>query len=130
MADILLKPNRDKSVRRKHPWIFSGAIQKMYGEPELGDTVKIISSDGEELGYAAFSPNSSIRARMWNFDPTQKIDEDLISEKMRVAISLRNNLHLLDTENSACRLINGESDGLPGLIVDIYGDTLVVQLLS
>ena len=130
MADILLKPNRDKSVKRKHPWIFSGAIQKVYGEVALGDTVKIISSDGGELGYAAFSPISSIRARMWNFNPAQPIDEEFISNKMRIAISLRNKLNLFNSENTACRLINGESDGIPGLIVDSYSDALVVQILS
>ena len=130
MADILLKPNRDKSIKRKHPWIFSGAIQKVYGEPALGETVKIISFDGEELGFAAFSPSSSIRARMWNFNVTRQIDKEFIYEKMRIAINLRSNLNLLDTKNTACRLINGESDGLPGLIVDTYSDTLVVQILS
>jgi len=130
MADILLKPKREKSVKRKHPWVFSGAIQKVYGNPSLGDTVKIISSEGEELGYAAFSPNSSIRARMWNFDTAQNIDSEFVFEKMRVAIKIRNSLNYLNSQNTASRLINAESDGLPGLIVDMYADVLVVQILS
>ncbi len=130
MAEIRLKPNREKSVKRKHPWVFSGAVQAVVGNPGLGETVEVISAEGEELGYAAYSPHSSIRARMWNFDTAREIDDIFIASKMRIAISLRNSQHLLNTKNNSCRLINAESDGLPGLIVDKYDDLLVVQLLS
>ena len=130
MAELRLKPNREKSVKRKHPWIFSGAIQAVVGNPGLGETVEVISAEGEELGNAAYSPHSSIRARMWNFDTAREIDDIFIASKMRIAISIRNSQHLLNTNNNSCRLINAESDGLPGLIVDKYDDLLVVQFLS
>jgi 23S rRNA (cytosine1962-C5)-methyltransferase len=130
VADILLKQNRDKSIKRKHPWIFSGAVQKIYGDPSLGETVKIISAEGEELGFAAYSSISSISARMWNFNTEQKINSEFFFGKMRVAINLRNELNLINPLNNACRLIYGENDGLPGFIVDKYADVLVVQILS
>jgi 23S rRNA (cytosine1962-C5)-methyltransferase len=130
MADILLKTNREKSVKRNHPWIFSGAIQKIYGNPSLGETVKIISADGEELGFAAYSPNSSITARMWNFNTQQEISPEFLLEKMRVAIDLRNSLNLINSINNSCRLIYAENDEFPGLIVDQYSGVLVVQILS
>ena len=130
MAELRLKPNREKSVKRKHPWVFSGAVQAVVGNPVLGETVEVVSAEGEELGYAAYSPHSSIRARMWNFDTAREIDDIFIASKMRIAISIRNSQHLLNTNNNSCRLINAESDGLPGLIVDKYDDLLVVQFLS
>ena len=130
MPVIRLKSTRDKSVKRKHPWIFSGAIQAVDGNPGLGDTVKVVSSEGEELGYGAYSPSSSIRVRMWNFDTHQEIDEIFLENKIRIAILLRENIIPSDSYNNACRLIYAESDCFPGLIVDKYADNLVVQLLS
>lgn len=130
MDEIRLKPNREKSLKRKHPWLFSGSVQEVVGKPRLGETVKVISFEGEEMGYAAYSPHSSIRARMWNFNVEQEIDEEFIADKLRVAITFRDSLHFNNTNNNACRLINAESDGLPGLIVDMYSDLLCVQLLS
>jgi len=90
----------------------------------------VISFEGEEMGYSAYSPHSSIRARMWNFDVNKEIDEEFIAEKLRVAIILRNSHNFINPNNNACRLINAESDGLPGLVVDMYSDLLSVQLLS
>lgn len=130
MHVIRLKSNREKSVKRKHPWIFSGAIQSVDGNPDLGETVKVISAEGDELGYGAFSPQSSIRVRMWNFDPHQEIDDKYISNNLRIAITLRKNQNLLNKNTNSCRLINAESDNLPGLIVDKYADFLVAQFLS
>ncbi len=130
MAELRLKINREKSVVRKHPWIFSGAVQEVVGNPGLGETVKVVSAEGEGLGYGAYSPHSSIRARMWNFDVQREIDEVFIANKMRIAISLRNSQNLFNSDNNSCRLINAESDGLPGLIVDMYANFLVVQFLS
>ena len=130
MAELRLKHDREKSVVRKHPWIFSGAVQEVVGNPGLGETIKVISAEGEVLGYGAYSPHSSIRVRMWTFDPHQEIDEVFIANKMRIAISLRNGQNLFNSHNNACRLINAESDGMPGLIVDMYADLLVVQFLS
>jgi 23S rRNA (cytosine1962-C5)-methyltransferase len=130
MAELRLKPNREKSVKRKHPWIFSGAVQTVDGNPGLGETVKVISAEGEELGYGAYSPHSSIRIRMWNFEAHREVNEAFIANKMRIAISLRSLQNLFNSHNNSCRLINAESDGLPGLIVDMYADLLVVQFLS
>ena len=130
MAELRLKPKREKSVKRKHPWIFSGAIQEVNGNPGIGETVKVISTEGEDLGYGAYSPHSSIRVRMWNFDPQQEIDDVCIENKMRIAFSLRNSQKYINSGNNSFRLINAESDGLPGLIVDKYADLLVIQLLS
>ena len=130
MDEIRLKPNREKSLKRKHPWIFSGSVQEVVGNPIMGETVKVISFEGEVMGYAAYSPHSSIRARMWSFNVEREIDEEFIADKLRVAITLRDSLHFINSNNNACRLINAESDGLPGLIVDMYSDLLCVQLLS
>ena len=130
MAELRLKINREKSVVRKHPWIFSGAVQAVVGNPGSGETVRVISAEGEDLGYGAYSPQSSICVRMWNFDVKQEIDEAFIANKMRIAINLRNSRNFFNTDNNSCRLINAESDGVPGLIVDMYADLLVVQFLS
>ncbi|MCD6577832.1 MAG: class I SAM-dependent rRNA methyltransferase [Anaerolineaceae bacterium] len=130
MYQLRLKTNREKSIQRKHPWIFSGAVQEIDGNPGLGETVKVVSSGGEELGCAAYSPRSSIRARMWSFETQQEINDVFIENKMRVAINLRLKQNIINSTNNSCRLINAESDGLPGLIVDLYADLLVVQLLS
>jgi len=129
MDEIRLKPNREKSLKRKHPWIFSGSVQEVVGNPIMGETVKVVSFEGEVMGYAAYSPHSSIRARMWSFNVEREIDEEFIADKLRVAITLRDSLHFINSNNNACRLINAESDGLPGLIVDMYSDLLCVQLL-
>ena len=130
MAELRLKINREKSVVRKHPWIFSGAVQAVVGNPGSGETVRVISAEGEDLGYGAYSPQSSICVRMWNFDVKQEIDEAFIANKMRIAINLRNSRNFFNIDNNSCRLINAESDGVPGLIVDMYADLLVVQFLS
>ena len=130
MAELRLKINREKSVVRKHPWIFSGAVQAVVGNPGSGETVRVISAEGEDLGYGAYSPQSSICVRMWNFDVQQEIDEAFIANKMRIAISLRNSRNFFNIDNNSCRVINAESDGVPGLIVDMYADLLVVQFLS
>jgi 23S rRNA (cytosine1962-C5)-methyltransferase len=130
MDELRLKPGRDKSLKRKHPWIFSGAVQSVVGNPGLGETVKVVSAEGEDLGYGAYSPQSSIRVRMWSFDVLREIDNVFITNKMRVAINSRKTQNLTNSSNNSCRLINAESDGLPGLIVDLYADLLVVQFLS
>ncbi len=112
---------------RKHPWIFSGAIAKIKGQPEAGQTVDVVASDGRFLGFGAFCPNSQIRVRMWTFDQ-QTIDNKFFLQQIERAVNRRKaNLSFPD---GACRLVNGESDGLPGLIVDRYGHFLVAQFLA
>ena len=126
---LILKPGREKSLLRRHPWIFSGAVQAATGEPLKGDTLIVESSNGEFLGRCGYNPESSIRGRMWTFGE-EEIDTDFFTEKLRIAIILRSDIHLIDPLNNSCRLVHAESDGLPGLIVDQYGNHLVVQFLT
>lgn len=128
MSVIKLSKGRDSSLLRRHPWIFSGAIDSVDGEPAPGDTVTVQDSRGKTLGVAAWSPTSQIRARMWSFDTEAVIDAGFIHERLRRAIARR--AGLLSATRTACRLVYAESDGFPGLIVDRYGDYLSCQFLS
>jgi len=125
MKSIRLKEGKDRSLLRRHPWVFDLAIAKGGGDP--GETVRVESHDGRFLAWAAFSPASRIRARAWSFDEGQRIDAPFFESAVRQAVQARARM---DIDSDAMRLIHGESDGLPGLIVDRYGDTLVAQFLS
>jgi 23S rRNA (cytosine1962-C5)-methyltransferase len=127
MALIILKPGREKSLLRRHPWVFSGAIKTQEGSLHAGETVDVLSSDRKWLGRGAYSPQSQIRVRIWSFEPDQEISSDFFRRQLNRAIALRKNL---EHAYSAYRLINAESDGLPGLIADRYGEFIVCQLLS
>lgn len=129
MNSIILKKGKESALLRRHPWVFSGAIERVEGEPQAGSTVKVLDHQGNFLASGAFSPQSSIRVRVWSFDPEDVIDERFISERLRQAIALRSRLKSLSVTN-ACRLVNAESDGLPGLIVDRFADVLVLQSLT
>ena len=124
-----LKPGREKSLRRKHPWVFSGAIARLEGAPSSGATVDVVTDGGDFLAQAAYSPTSQIRARVWTFRSSERIDADWFRARLARAIESRRKLGMLDV-GSACRLVFSESDGLPGLIVDRYGEYLVCQFLS
>ena len=124
---VRLKAGRDKSLRLRHPWIFSGAIATVEGDPSAGATVEVRSDDGRPLALAAWSPQSQIRARVWSFDPVT-IDAGFFDQRIARAIALRRNW--FDQANDGGRLVHNESDGLPGVIADRYGDVVVVQLLS
>jgi len=129
LPTIILKPGRERSVQQRHPWLFSGAVDHCDGEPVIGETVQVAASSGEMLGWAAYSPSSQIRARMWSYDPQEIIDEGFFHKRLSEAIERRQ--HLMDQHvTDAYRLVHGESDGMPGLIVDRYNDFLVVQMLS
>ena len=129
MAELILEPGKERSVMRRHPWIFAGSIATLHGRARAGDTVEIHSAKGEMLGHAAFSPNSQIRARMWNFDAQESVDHAFF--KRRVAQSVaRRTTHPHLAGQDGLRLIHGESDGLPGVIADRYGDVVVLQLTS
>lgn len=128
MIRLILKPGKEKSLGR-HPWIFSGAVARLDGEPQSGETVEVCTFSGEPFALAAFSPASNIRARIWSFDCDDKIDEDFFSRRIENAIEARKTV-VFPAETNAVRLIYGESDLLPGLIVDRYGDYLVIQFLS
>lgn len=125
MKTLHLKPGKEKSLLRRHPWVFDGAIAS--GGGDAGETLRIESSGGQFLGWAAYSPQSKIRARVWSFDEAQRIDDSFFAAACTRAISARS---LFDIQSNGMRLIHGESDGLPGLVVDRYGDTLVAQFSS
>jgi 23S rRNA (cytosine1962-C5)-methyltransferase len=126
---ITLKKGREKSLRRRHPWVFSGAIERVAGNPAAGDTVEIRDASGKPLALAAYSPKSQIRARVWTFDSSAVVDSSFLRERIRKAIELRQAFPAARHTN-ALRLIHGESDGLPGLVVDRYADVLVAQFLA
>ena len=129
MSILVLKKGREKSIRRRHPWLFSGAIEKVSGKPAAGDTVEIKDASGKPLGRAAYSPKSQIRARMWTFDANEEVDAGFFRRRIERALALREALPARRHTN-ALRLVHGESDGLPGLIVDRYADVLVAQFLA
>ena len=126
---VWLKPGREKSLRRRHPWVFSGAVGRVDGEPEPGATVDLVGSSGEFLARGAWSPASQIRARVWSFEANEAIDAAFFRRRLVRAVESRRRLELLDA-HGACRLVFSESDGLPGLIVDRYGEFLVCQFSS
>jgi len=127
MNSLVLKKGRDKSLRRRHPWLFSGAVEKAAGKP--GDTVAVRDADGQVLAHAAYSPKSQIRARVWTFDAAEAVDADFFRGRLQKALALREALPAAKHTN-ALRLVHGESDGLPGLVVDRYADVLVAQFLA
>ena len=125
MKTIRLKEGKERSLRRYHPWIFESAIAK--GGADGGETVRVESAQGEFLAWAAFSPSSKIRARVWSFEETQRIDAAFLQQQVAQAVRARSRF---DIRSNGMRLIHGEADGLPGLIVDRYDDTLVAQFLA
>ena len=125
MKSLRLREGKERSLLRRHPWIFESAIAK--GGADAGETVRVESHKGEFLAWAAFSPTSKIRARAWSFDVNQRIDASFLRAKIATALAVRARF---DIQSDGQRLVHGESDGLPGLIVDRYGDTLVVQFLA
>ncbi len=128
-SQIILKQGREKSVLQRHPWIFSGAINEIKGNPGSGETVDVISANGEWLCSAAFSPVSQIRARIWSWIKEEEINDEFFHNRILNSINLRKDLELFKLTD-AMRLVHGESDSLPGMVVDQYGDTVVIQSLS
>jgi 23S rRNA (cytosine1962-C5)-methyltransferase len=123
-ACLILKPGREKSLLRCHPWIFSGAVASVKGSPAAGETVEVLDSNGGFLAQAAYSPLSQIRARVWTWDKDEQVDEAFFQARLQDSIHARQNLANFPP-NDALRLVHGESDRLPGLILDRYGGTLV-----
>ena len=128
MAKITLRSKRDWSVRKHHPWIFSGAIAS--GEASVGETVEVVSAEGEALGYGSFSPQSQIRVRMLSFDPKAVPDGAFVTELVAQAIARRAAIFAPESATNACRVINAESDGLPGVVADYYNGHVVCQFTS
>ena len=129
MNALILKEGREKSLKRRHPWIFSGAVERVTGDPNSGDSVEVRSAEGATLAIAAYSPGSQIRARVWSFDPKATTNAEYFNRRVKQALALRAALPAAKHTN-ALRLVHGESDGLPGVIVDRYADVLAVQFLS
>ena len=129
MSSITLKIERDKSMLRRHPWIFEGAIEKTEGRMHSGDTVDVLASDGTWLAKAAFSPESQIRARVWSFTKSEAIDNVFFKRKLEQALARKQEI-LKKHNTNAFRLIAAEADGLPGITIDVYVNVVVVQLLS
>lgn len=126
-ATLVLKPGREKSLLRRHPWVYDGAIAQVKGDPKAGETVAVKSAEGAFLAWAAFSPQSRIAARVWSFREEEAVDAGLIARRLDAALAYRARL---DIDSDAQRLVYGEADGLPGLVVDRYADLLVLQLTS
>jgi len=123
-GELVLKPGKERSLARRHPWVYATAVARVAGRPAAGATVAVRAADGTWLAWAAYSPASSIRARCWSFIESDPIDADWFAARVGAAVARRTTL--FDATN-AVRLVFGEADGLPGLIADRYADQLVVQ---
>ena len=126
---ILLRAGREKSLLRRHPWIFSGAVERIDGAPVSGDTLPVRDDSENFLAWAAYNASSQITARVWSWREEENIDAEFFRHRITAALAARNGLNLSRNSNGM-RLIHAESDGLPGLIVDQYGDVLVMQIGS
>jgi 23S rRNA (cytosine1962-C5)-methyltransferase len=122
---IKLRDGKERSLGKRHPWVFESSIAS--GKADPGETVRVIGHDGGFLAWAAFSPTSQIRLRAWSFDEAERIDAAFFERRIAQAVALRARLPIA---SDGLRLIHGEADGLPGLVVDVYGDTLVAQFLA
>ena len=129
MAILTLHPGKEKSVLRRHPWLFSGAVAQLEGRARPGDTVDVVSHEGRPLARAAWSPASQIRARIWSFAAEETIDHAFFKRRVAASVARRAALPELAGQQGL-RLIHAESDGLPGVIADRYGDTVVLQLTT
>lgn len=124
---LILAPGRERSLERRHPWVFASAIARMDGSPQPGDTVDVYSAQGKFLARAAYSHPSQIRARVWSWSQDEEIDSAFIARRLAAAIASRRQLNL---PSDSMRLVHAESDGLPGIVVDQYGSAIVLQCLS
>jgi len=129
MAQLILLPGKERSAFKHHPWLFAGSVGRLEGRARPGDTVEVLADNLRPLGRAAYSPKSQIRARFWTFDADESIDDAFFKRRIAAAVALRQSLPELRGQQGL-RLIHAESDGLPGVIADQYGDTVVVQLTS
>ena len=123
-AELVLKPGKERSLLRRHPWVYDTAIGRVKGSPASGETVAVCSHDGKWLAWAAYSPSSTLRARCWSFVEADRIDASWLAARVREAVARR---APLAAASDALRLVFGEADGLPGLIADRYAGQLVVQ---
>ena len=125
---VAIRAGRERSLARRHPWVFSGGVADVEGRPGVGDTVLVETDAGQPLGWGAYSPESQIRVRMWSFDPNDVIDEAFVTDRVVHAAARRD--ALLASGTDSARLVFSEADGVPGVTADRYGDTIVVQLTT
>lgn len=125
MKKIVIRAGKERSLQRRHPWVFEGSVQR--GSADSGETVRVESAEGQFLCWGAYSPQSIFRVRAWSFDEAQRIDAGFFAQRIEAALAVRARLPIA---SNGMRLIHAEADGLPGLIVDRYADTLVAQFLS
>ncbi|MCU0952583.1 MAG: class I SAM-dependent rRNA methyltransferase, partial [Burkholderiaceae bacterium] len=123
-GEVILKPGKERSLMRRHPWVYDTAVARVTGKPGSGATVAVRAADGAWLAWAAYSPTSTLRARCWSFVEGESIDADWFAARVRAAVGRRAHLAAVTT---AQRLVFGEADQLPGLVVDRYADQLVIQ---
>ncbi len=129
MEKVVLQPKREYATAHRHPWIFSGAIREVTGTPAAGETVAVCDAHGSCLGYGSWSPASQIRVRMLSFSADVVPDAAFVRRRVAESVARRRDL-LSGNATDACRLVNAESDGLPGVVADLYGGTVVVQLAT
>jgi len=129
MTQLILKPGKERSLFRRHPWIFEGSVERLDGRARPGDTVDVVDANGRHLARAAWSPKSQIRARVWTFDTDEIIDDAFFKRRVAAAVARRTAMPQLAGQDGM-RLLHGESDGLPGVIADRYGDTICLQLTA
>ncbi len=125
MKAIRLRAGKERSLQRRHPWVFEGSVDR--GKADPGETVRVEDAAGTFLAWGAYSGNSMIRVRVWSFDEAERIDRAFFERRVQRAVALRARLPIA---SNGVRLVHGEADGLPGLIVDRYADTLCAQFLS
>lgn len=125
---VALRAGRERSLVRRHPWVFSGAVAEVEGRPAPGDTVLVEDDAGHPLGWGAYSPDSQIRVRMWTSDPDAVVDDAFVTARITAAAARRE--ALLSSGTDSARVVFSEADGVPGLVADRYGDTVVVQLTT
>jgi 23S rRNA (cytosine1962-C5)-methyltransferase len=132
LKTAILRPNRERSLLQRHPWVFAGAIRAIRGEPLPGETVDVVSSSGGFLARGAYSPSSQIAVRVWTWDEAEEVSSDFFAARLRRALAARDDGSpgAAPPGPNAVRLVNAESDGLPGLIVDRYAGYVVCQFLS
>jgi len=125
MKKVILRPGKERSLLRRHPWVFEGSVAS--GKADAGETVRVEGADGRFLAWAAYSPQSSIRLRAWSFDEAERIDAAFFTRRIAAAVATRARLPIA---SDGVRLVHGEADGLPGLVVDRYAHLLSAQFLS
>jgi 23S rRNA (cytosine1962-C5)-methyltransferase len=129
MVEVILKKGKEKAALQRHPWIFSGALDRVKGSPANGEVVRVLAADKEFLAYGYFNEKSRVAVRMLEWDETKTIDREWYQQKIRTAIASRAHV-LRNGDTNTCRLVFSEADFLPGLIVDRYADFLSLQILS